>query len=531
MTRQLSRRDLLRSAGALGAGAAVATFGTSFANPLPARAAVRTAMQDVVPIPAEIYPTGTAYTIGPSAVISSSSSDTAGVAQYLAKLLRPSTGYRLPIVHGPVTGPSGGISLALSGAPDEVGEMGYSMSVSPDGVMIRANQPAGLFAGVQTLRQSLPAAVESSNRQPGPWNVPGAHVVDYPRFGFRSAMLDVARHFFTVEAVKKFIDQVSMYKINHLHLHLSDDQGWRIQIDSWPRLTTIGGSTDIDGGPGGYYTKAEYREIVDYARSRYITLIPEIDMPSHMGGALASYAELNCDGQAPPIYPAPHGHVCVEKEITYQFVDDVIRELAAMTPGPYLHIGGDEAYELTDEQQTMFMERALSSVQKYGKTPIGWQQDKWQDAATSSTVLQYWVNTSKSLKGYKLIASYYDYAYLDLAYKEGTPPWATHYAYTSVKESYSWDPGTVAASSGASESQVMGTESPLWSEQLVDYDRAEFMAFPRLPGIAELGWSPASKTASWDDYKYRLAAQAPRWEVLGIDYYESPEVPWGAGSS
>ena len=156
---------------------------------------------------------------------------------------------------------------------------------------------------MQTLRQLLPAAVEKDTVQPGPWLVAGGTIVDYPRFAYRGAMLDVARHFFTVDQVKRYIDQIALYKINKLHLHLSDDQGWRIAIDSWPRLATYGGSTQVGGGPGGYYTKAEYREIVALRGLRATsTVVPEIDMPGHTNAALASYAELNCDGVAPPLY-------------------------------------------------------------------------------------------------------------------------------------------------------------------------------------------------------------------------------------
>ena len=165
-------------------------------------------------------------------------------------------------------------------------------------------------------------------------------------------MLDVSRHFFTVDQVKRYIDQLALYKINKLHLHLSDDQGWRIAIDSWPRLATYGGSTQVGGGQGGYYTKADYKEIVRYAASRHLEVVPEIDMPGHTNAALASYAELNCDGVAPPLYTGTEvgfSSLCVGKDVTYDFVDDVIRELAAITPGRYLHIGGDEAHSTSHE--------------------------------------------------------------------------------------------------------------------------------------------------------------------------------------
>ena len=184
-------------------------------------------------------------------------------------------------------------------------------------VVLTGRTAAGLFHGVQTLRQLLPPRVEASTVQPGPWTIAGVHITDHPRFAWRGAMLDVARHFFDLGEVKRYIDLLAMYKVNVLHLHLADDQGWRIEIDSWPRLTTYGGSTEVGGGPGGYYTKAQYAELVKYAQDRHIMVVPEIDMPGHTNAALASYAELNCDGVAPPLYTGTSvgfSSLCIDKE-------------------------------------------------------------------------------------------------------------------------------------------------------------------------------------------------------------------------
>src|SRR6185295_5797180 len=204
---------------------------------------------------------------------------------------------------------------------------------------------------------------------PATARIPGGHVTDRPRFAYRGAMLDVARHFFSVAQVERYIDQLAMYKINTFHLHLADDQGWRIMIHSWPRLATYGGSTAVDGDPGGYYTQEQYRDIVEYARQRFITVIPEIDMPGHVNAALASYAELNCDGIAPPLYTGTDvgfSSLCVSKPITYRFIDDVIRELAALPPGRYLHIGGDEAQATSHADYVTFMNRAQQIVADHG---------------------------------------------------------------------------------------------------------------------------------------------------------------------
>ena len=251
---------------------------------------------------------------------------------------------------------------------------------------------------MQTLRQLLPAAVEKDTVQPGPWQIAGGTVTDTPRYAYRGAMLDVSRHFFTVDQVKRYIDQLALYKINKLHLHLSDDQGWRIAIDSWPRLATYGGSTQVGGGPGGYYTKADYQEIVRYAASRYLEVVPEIDMPGHTNAALASYAELNCDGVAPPLYTGTEvgfSSLCVDKDVTYDFVDDVVRELAALTPGRYLHIGGDEAHSTSHADYVAFMDRVQPVVAKYGKTVIGWHQLTGA-APARGALAQYWGWTARA---------------------------------------------------------------------------------------------------------------------------------------
>src|SRR5262245_54433882 len=322
---------------------------------LPNRPAT-TVAHGVIPAPVAVTPApGVTFTLGERTAIHTAPG-AEGAGAYLADLLRPPTGLPLP-VHatgapgsgsstGLDGGPGGGIWLLLSGPDPAAGDDGYQMDVTAGAVVIRAGSPAGLFAGIQTLRQSLPPEVEGRTKQPGPWTVPGGRTVDRPRFAYRGAMLDVARHFFGVDDVLRFIDYLALYKINYLHLHLTDDQGWRIAIDRWPRLATHGGSTQVGGGAGGYYTKAQYQEIVAYARRHFITVVPEIDLPGHTNAALSAYPELACDGKDRPLYTGTavgFSAVCPDKSVTYDFVRDVLAEIAALTPGPYLHIGGDEA--------------------------------------------------------------------------------------------------------------------------------------------------------------------------------------------
>ncbi|WP_445519162.1 beta-N-acetylhexosaminidase [Streptomyces sp. NEAU-174] len=533
-----------------GAGTAASSASASPASPWSARsssasaqgaaAAAPTPLDRVVPAPASVRPAAGSYAIRPDTRVRVSGSDGSArsarsarrVGDYLAKVLRPSTGFALP-----VTTRSGddGIRLRLTPKAAGVrtlGEEGYRLQVTGRAITLTARGSAGLFHGVQTLRQLLPASVERTTRQPGPWRVSGGTITDVPRYAWRGAMLDVSRHFFGVDQVKRYIDQLALYKINKLHLHLSDDQGWRIAIDSWPNLARHGGSTQVGGGPGGYYTKDDYREIVAYAASRELTVVPEIDMPGHTNAALASYADLNCDGVAPPLYTGTEvgfSSLCVPKEVTYDFVDDVIRELAALTPGPYLHIGGDEAHSTSHEDYVAFMDRVQPVVAKYGKTVVGWHQLTGAHPAKGA-IAQYW-GTDGSEKevadaakaGTRLILSPANRAYLDMKYNADTPLGQSWAGYVEAKQSYDWDPGTYIKDAPAS--SVLGVEAPLWSETLQTSPQIEYMAFPRLPGIAELGWSPAS-AHDWDDYRVRVAAQGPRWDAMRIAYYHSPQIPW-----
>ncbi|MEZ0075939.1 beta-N-acetylhexosaminidase [Planotetraspora sp. GP83] len=493
----------------------------------------------VVPAVASSTPAaGVTYGIGATTTIYTDSSSTAAAAigGYLAAILRGSTGYPLPVTAATGSAPAAGISLLLSGAPSSVGDQGYQLDVTATSVVVRANQPAGLFAGVQTLRQLLPPAAESTTVQPGPWPVAGGRVVDSPRFGYRGAMLDVARHFFPVATVKRYIDEIALYKVNYLHLHLSDDQGWRIAVNSRPNLAVYGGSTAVGGGPGGYYTQDDYRQIVAYAASRYITIVPEIDMPGHTNAALASYAELNCDGVAPPLYTGTDvgfSSLCTSKELTYTFIDQVVGELAALTPGPYLHIGGDEAQSTQPADYAAFINRVQQIVAAHGKTVVGWH-DVVNATPLPSTVAQFWGTTTRNSavsaaaqRGTKVLMSPANRAYLDMKYNSRTTLGQNWAGVIDVKTAYGWDPG--AYLSGVGESSVLGVEAPLWTETITSLADVEYMAFPRLPAIAELGWSPYA-THDWTAFKTRLGAQGPRWHVMGLNYYHSTQVTWPAGS-
>jgi hexosaminidase len=496
------------------------------------------AAENVIPKPVSLERSGKAsfaLTSDTRIVAERGSRQASGVANHLAGILRRSTGYSLPVRNGGSSGGRPAISLELDRSHRRDDES-YRLRVSRKKVRLEAGTGEGLFRGVQTLRQLLPAKVESASVQPGPWNVPAVRVADHPRFAWRGAHLDVSRHFFSVDEVKRYIDLISQYKVNVLHLHLSDDQGWRIVIDSWPRLATVGGSTEVGGGPGGYYTKRDYREIVRYARARYLTVVPEIDTPGHTNAALASYAELNCDGVAPPLYrgiDVGFSSLCVNKEITYRFLDDVVRELAELTPGRYLHLGGDEAHETTEKDYLRFLDRLQPIVARHGKKMIGWEEIV-QAPLRPGTLAQHWSRATGSepgtelarravAQGVKLVMSPANHAYFDMKYDPSTPLGLSWAGFVEARDSYEWDPATLV--DGVGERNVKGVESALWSETLEDIDDIEYMAFPRLPGLAEIGWSPR-KGRGWDEYRLRLAAQGPRWEAQDVNFYRSPQVPW-----
>lgn len=499
-------------------------------------------VETVVPQPVSVAAgSGAPFTLTSATPIVVPQSDTAAtrVGEALGTLLRPATGFRFTVTPGDGAIPPGAIALRLDG-PASLGAEGYELTITADSVRLAANAPAGLFYAMQTFRQLLSPGIEaeqSAHRAASAWTVPPGRITDQPRFAWRGAMLDVARHFFTVDEVKQYIDLLALYKLNRLHLHLGDDQGWRIQIDSWPKLTAIGGSTEVGGGPGGFYTKADYADLVRYAQDRFITIVPEIDMPGHTNAAIASYPEIGCSKPTPGVYGGtqPLGvytgirvgwsAVCADSEVTYRFVDDVVRELAEMTPGPYIHLGGDEVTALTPEQYSRFVERVQDIVTKHGKTMVGWEEIG-KARLQPTTIAQQWKSDSAlsaMRQGAKLIMSPGPKAYLDMKYTTTTELGLDWAGFTDVRTSYDWDP--VAYFKGVSENAVLGVEAPLWSETIQNITAAEYLAVPRLPAIAEVGWTPQSQR-SWESFRTRIAAHAPRWRLLGINFYPSPDVPW-----
>lgn len=425
-------------------------------------------------------------------------------------------------------GPATVIELALDGARDDLGDEGYELTVAPEGVRVVGRRPPGLFYGTQTLVQLMPAWVEHTALLPRAIEVPAVHVVDRPRYEWRGMMLDVSRHFLPPEDVKRFIDHAAAYKLNRLHLHLSDDQGWRVEVPSWPDLTRIGGSTAVGGHPGGYYTREQYAELVRYADERFVTIVPEIDMPGHTNAALASYAELNCDGVAPPPYVGTRvgfSALCPDLDITYRFIEDVVREIGELTTGPYFHVGGDEVETIEHPEYLRFIERIDGIVRAQGKRMIGWSEIAPAQLHPSS-IVQHWHTDSSfvaAARGNRIILSPSPRVYLDMKYDSATALGLAWAATIDVRRAYDWEPSTYLED--VPPEAILGIEAPLWSETVATRQEFEYLAFPRLLAVAELAWSPAERR-SWDHFRMRLAHQGPRLAARGINFHRDPIVPW-----
>jgi hexosaminidase len=488
----------------------------------------------LVPRPTTFEPgTGDGFTVTPTTAIyvPPGNEGMMRTGRFLSDWIGIAAGPTPPRVEAGTPPPRDAIVLQLGQIADPAAEA-YELTVAAERITITGRAPAGVFYGVQTLRQLLPPFVEHEATRADasrPVRAAAVRIADSPRFAWRGAMLDVARHFFDVDDVKRYMDLMALHKLNTLHLHLSDDQGWRIEIKSWPNLTTEGGKTEVGGSAGGFYTQQDYSDLVAYGRDRGITIIPEIEMPSHINAALASYAELNCDGVARQRYSGIEvgfSVVCVDKEVTYKFLDDVVREISALTPGPYFHIGGDEVRTLLPEPKYIaFVERVQTIVQSHGKEMIGWDEIA-SAQLQKTTMIQYWRPDGAPLqamsKGNRVVVSVANRAYLDMQYDTSSPIGLHWAAYIDVPDSYEWDP--LAVTKGIPESVIVGVEAPLWTETAASMRDVEWLAFPRLAAIAEIGWSKGER--QWAEFAARLGAQAPRWTALGINFYRSPKVPW-----
>ncbi len=462
-------------------------------------------------------------------------------------------------------------SIFLSLTTDNtIPKEGYRLKVTTNGITIAANEPAGIFYGIQTLLQLLPEEVEEHRVRKSPvnWFVPIITIEDHPRFGWRGLMLDVSRHFFTVAQVKDYIDQMVKYKFNLLHLHLTDDQGWRIQIKSLPKLTEVGawrvertGTFGRLSKPepgeaatyGGFYTHEDIKELVKYAADRYVNILPEIDVPGHNLAALASYPELSCTpgeyyvspGDRFMIWPGDGQHfyglldntICPANEYAYEFLDKVFTEIAQLFPFGYIHMGGDETarnfWEKSDqikalmqkenlkdldEVQSYFVKRVERIINSKGKKMIGWDEILQGGLAPNAAVMSW-----RGMKGgieaakqrHEVVMSPTDFAYID--YMQGDaiiePP---VYATLRLKKAYQFEP----VPEGVDASFIKGGQANLWTEQVYNMRHAQYMTWPRAFAIAEALWSPKEKR-NWYDFVPRVEKHFERLDAAEVKYAPS----------
>lgn len=408
---------------------------------------------------------------------------------------------------------------------EQLGEEGYQLEINTSGISLKSATDAGMFYGIQTLRQMFPAAIENG-KVSSDFKLRTVEITDKPLYSWRGSMLDIARSFLSKEYIKKHIDRMALYKMNRLHLHLSDDQGWRIEIKEYPKLTEIGGKSAVKNGRAGYLTQKEYIELQEYAAKRNIVIVPEIDMPGHIYAALVSYPELNCENnkniepkraEPPNIYEGYKvgwTKLCLEDPTTYQFVDSIVKELAEITVGDWIHIGGDE---IEDPLYEEFIQKADSIVRKYDKTAIGWEESAKAELS-GDFVVQRWNDQTPIGENQKIIDSFCKFFYLDhgnVTDQENTYKWCRKEG-LSLETVYSYQ---------TDDKRVIGVEAPVWSELVISDDRADDRLWPRSIAVAEIGWSKA-ENRNFQDFTGRLARHTHRLENLGIKYFKSPEVKW-----
>lgn len=474
-------------------------------------------------------------------------------ANMLARWLAPATGYALkPKVRedGDNT-----ISLELDASLTRLGNEGYLLDITPQRVAIRAAREAGVFYGVQTLRQLFPPAVFSAGvKANAVWELPLVHIEDQPRFGWRGAMLDVSRHFMPKDFVLEFIDLLALHKLNTFHWHLTDDQGWRIEIKKYPRLTQVGAwrketrlgherrsSHGFDKQPhGGFYTQQEIRDVVEYARQRHITVVPEIEMPGHAQAAIAAYPELGVKGEPLEVWTrwGINANIFNPNEKTILFMQDVLGEVVKLFPSTFVHVGGDEAIKdqwkaspqvqarlkelgLKDEHegQSYFIGRMDKFLTSKGRRLIGWDEILEGGLAPGATVMSWrgikgGITAAKA--GHDVVMAPTTYTYLDYYQSQDPGELPAIGGNLPLETVYSFEP--IPPDLNADESRhVLGAQAQIWTEYLSTPGHVEYMAFPRLIALAEVAWSPKERR-DYADFLTRLSVHEERLQLLKVNF-------------
>lgn len=520
----------------------------------------------IIPQPEVLRPGVGSFLInqGVAIVVAPNQPELLKIANMLNAELKKAAGFTLNIENSPR---KNGINFILS--PDEpLGIEGYGLSVLPEGIILKATKPAGLFYGMQTLLQLLPKEIESKTVVANVrWVVPAVQIIDKPRFGWRGLMLDVSRHFFTVDEVKGFIDDMARYKYNLMHFHLTDDQGWRLEIKSLPKLTEVGAwnvkktgrfnyfSAPADNEPrdfGGFYTQEQIKELIRYAKERYVNIMPEIDVPGHSLAAIASYPDLSC---TPGTYKVNSGDpfmdwhndgtftaridntLCPANEKVYEFLDKVFTEVAALFPFEYIHMGGDECAKnfweksaavkalmqrekLKDmhEVQSYFVGRVSKIVGTKGKKMMGWDEILEGGLVKDASVMS-WRGMKGGIEaakmGHEVVMTPTTHAYFD--YMQGDaaiePP---VYASLRLKKTYEFEP----LPEGVDPKLIKGGQANLWTEQIYNTRHMQYMLWPRAMAIAEAVWSP-KQSRNWNNFVGRVESHFARFDLADRKYAPS----------
>ncbi len=509
----------------------------------------------IIPEPVQLTAHNGVFRLSAATVIQTDNSELEKLGRQFAKWIAPATGWNLPVGKSAAKAP-GVIVLKLSKAVKGLQHAeGYRLSVNPQKIVLEATTEAGIFYGLQTLRQLLPAPIEGIKKTDTDWEIPAVSITDYPRFGWRGLMLDVSRHFFPKEFVKEYIDQMARYKFNVLHWHLTDDQGWRIEIKAYPKLTEVGAWRVYRSGRwwtheppkkeepasyGGFYTQEEIKEIVAYAKERHIDILPEIDVPGHSLAAIAAYPYLSATGYLTYVNPGSKFYNIEDNtlnpadERVYNFLDTVFAEVAALFPFDYIHVGGDECTKLfwsrsasvqsfmkekgiktEDELQSYFIKRMEKLLATKGKKLVGWDEILEGGLAEEATVMS-WRGMAGGIDAAKMgrnvIMTPAEFAYLDLY--QGDPVLEPDtYSMLTLKSSYNWNP----VPDNVDDKLILGGQGNLWTESVPTGRHAEYMTWPRSFALAEVFWTPIHKM-SWNHFQRKLPQHFQRFDHAGINY-------------
>ena len=495
-----------------------------------------------------------------SIVLDSKNREVWEIGDLVAERFSTVMGFNIPISAMPKEGESiRGLILRLGSTDKSLGQEGYELEIQPRTITIEAEEPTGLFYGVQTLFQLYPPEVYSEITVAGAdhWDLPCMKIRDLPRYRYRGMHLDVGRHFFPKTFIKRYLDLLALHKVNTFHWHLTEDQGWRIEIKKYPKLTEVGAYRketlvghfrdrphQFDGRRyGGFYTQEDIREIIQYAEKRYITIIPEIEMPGHSLAAIASYPELSCTGgpfEVGTLWGVKQDVYCAGNDKVFEFLEDVLTEVIALFPSEYIHIGGDECPKdrwkvcpkcqnrikqegLKDEHelQSYFIKRIEKFLLSKGKRLIGWDEILEGGLAPEATVMS-WRGTKGGIEaakqGHDVIMTPTTHCYFDYYQADPeTEPLAIGGNLT-LKKVYSFEP-TPEEFTPEEDKYILGAQGNVWTEYMRTPEYVEYMSVPRMCALAEVVWSPRERR-SWKDFRVRLDSHFRRLDVLGVNYYK-----------